>query len=87
LGSLLLVFATLIAAVALQQLAATRSSQTSGQADRAAALAVANDFGRELTTYDYAHAEPRACCSARCAGRAPAGGSTTTDGSRRSRKA
>jgi hypothetical protein len=53
--SVLLVFVTLIAAVALQQLATTRSSQTSGQGDRAAALGVARDFGQELTTYDYAH--------------------------------
>jgi hypothetical protein len=51
----LLVFMTLIAAIALQQLAATRAGQTSGQADRSAVLSVARDFGRELTTYDYAH--------------------------------
>ncbi len=51
----LLVFMTLIAAVALQQLTATRAGQTSGQADRAAVLAVARQFGQELTTYDYAH--------------------------------
>jgi hypothetical protein len=53
--SALLVFVTLIAAIALQQLAATRSGQTSDQADRAAVLSVARDFGQELTTYDYAH--------------------------------
>lgn len=51
----LLVFMTLIAALALQQLAATRSNQTAGQGDRAAVLSVARDFGQELTTYDYAH--------------------------------
>jgi hypothetical protein len=51
----LLVFVTLIAAVALQQLAATRSGQTSDQADRSAVLSVARGFGQELTTYDYAH--------------------------------
>jgi hypothetical protein len=53
--SLLLVFVTLIAAIALQQLAATRSSQTTGQSDRAEVLRVAGSFGQELTTYDYAH--------------------------------
>ncbi len=46
---------TLIAVIALQQLAATRAGQTSGQADRTAVLSVARQFGRELTTYDYAH--------------------------------
>lgn len=50
-------FTTLIALIALQQLAVTRSGQTSSDADRAAALAVATDFGRELTTYDYAHTD------------------------------
>jgi hypothetical protein len=58
--SALLVFVTLIAAVALQQLAATRSGQTSSQADRAAVLGVAGDFGRELTTYDHAHPDVQA---------------------------
>jgi hypothetical protein len=53
--TILLGFVTLIAAIALQQLAATRSDRTSGQADRATVLGVATDFGRELTTYDYAH--------------------------------
>jgi len=53
--SAVLIFVTAIAAIALQQLAATRSSQTTGQTDRAAVLRVASDFGRELTTYDYAH--------------------------------
>jgi hypothetical protein len=51
----LLLFMTLIAAVALQQVAASRSSQTAGGGDRVAVLSVARDFGRELTTYDYAH--------------------------------
>ncbi|HSR26626.1 MAG TPA: hypothetical protein VLW53_23945 [Candidatus Eisenbacteria bacterium] len=53
--TVLLAIVTLIAAIALQQLAATRSSQTSGQADRTSVLGLASDFGRELTTYDYAH--------------------------------
>jgi hypothetical protein len=53
--SVLLVFVTLIAAIGLQQLAATRSSQTTGQADRAQVLQVAGEFGQALTTYDYAH--------------------------------
>jgi len=53
--SVLLVFVTLIAAIALQQLAATRSTQTAGQADRSQVLQVAADFGQDLTTYDYAH--------------------------------
>lgn len=53
--SVALAFATLVALVALQQLAATRASLTAGQSDRAAVLGVAADFGRELTTYDYAH--------------------------------
>ncbi len=51
----LLLFTTLIAAIALQQLAATRAGQSTGQADRAAVLSVARQFGQELTTYDYAH--------------------------------
>jgi len=51
----LLVFTTLIAVIALQQLAATRSNQSAGQGDRSAVLSVARDFGQELTTYDYAH--------------------------------
>ena len=58
--TVLLVFVTLIAAIALQQLAATRASQTTGQADRSAVLGVASDFGRELTTYDYAHPDVQA---------------------------
>lgn len=58
--SALLVFLALVSAVALQQLASTRSSQTSGQADRAVVLGVAGDFGRELTTYDYAHPDVQA---------------------------
>ena len=53
--SVLLVFVALIAAIALQQLAATRSAQTTGQADRSEVLRVAGSFGQELTTYDYAH--------------------------------
>jgi hypothetical protein len=55
--TVLLVFVTLIALVALQQLATTRSGQTSSQSDRDAVLGVARDFGRELTTYDYAHTD------------------------------
>jgi hypothetical protein len=51
----LLLFVTLIAGVALQQLANTRSTQTAGDADRSTVLGLARDFGRELTTYDYAH--------------------------------
>lgn len=51
----LLLFMTLIAAIALQQLAANRVGQSTGQADRAAVLSVARQFGQELTTYDYAH--------------------------------
>ena len=58
--TILLVFVTLIAAIALQQLAATRSNQTTGQSDRAAVLQVAGDFGQQLTTYDYAHPEVQA---------------------------
>jgi len=53
--SALLVFVTLIAVIALQQLAATRSTQTASQADRSAVLQVSADFGQQLTTYDYAH--------------------------------
>jgi hypothetical protein len=53
--SVLLAFVTLVAAIALQQLAATRSAQTVGQADRAQVVQVAADFGQDLTTYDYAH--------------------------------
>jgi hypothetical protein len=53
--TVLLAFMTLIAVVALQQLAATRSSQTAGQSDRGQVLQVAADFGQGLTTYDYAH--------------------------------
>ena len=53
--SALIVFLALIAAIALQQLAATRAGQTTGQADRADVLQVAGSFGQELTTYDYAH--------------------------------
>lgn len=55
--SALIVFLALIAAIALQQLATTRSSQTTGQADRTEVLQVAASFGQELTTYDYAHPE------------------------------
>jgi hypothetical protein len=51
----LLLVVAIIAALALQQLATTRSSQTAGTTDRAAVLGLATDFGRELTTYDYAH--------------------------------
>ena len=58
--TVLLVFATLIAAIALQQLSAARSDRTSGQADRAAVLGLARDFGRELTTYDYSHPQVQA---------------------------
>lgn len=53
--SALLAFVTLIAVIALQQLAATRSTQTAGQADRSTVLQVSADFGQQLTTYDYAH--------------------------------
>ena len=53
--SVLLAFVTLIAAIALQQLTATRSTQTAGQADRSTVLQVSADFGQQLTTYDYAH--------------------------------
>ena len=55
-----LVLVALVAAIALEQLAAARSGQTSDQADRAAVLVVAAEFGRELTTYDYAHPEVQA---------------------------
>jgi hypothetical protein len=58
--SVLLVSLALIAAVALQQLASARSGQTSGQADRAEVLGLAAGFGRELTTYDYAHPDVQA---------------------------
>jgi hypothetical protein len=53
--SVLLAFMTLIAVIALQQLSATRSTQTTGQSDRSDVLQVAASFGQELTTYDYAH--------------------------------
>ena len=53
--SVLLAFVTLIAAIALQQLAVTRSTQSAGQADRATVLQVSAEFGQQLTTYDYAH--------------------------------
>jgi hypothetical protein len=53
--SVLLAFVTLMAAIALQQLAATRSTQTSSQGDRSTVLQVSADFGQQLTTYDYAH--------------------------------
>lgn len=52
-----LVFFAFIAAVALQQLAATRSDLSGNQGDRSAVLGVARDFGQALTTYDYAHPE------------------------------
>ena len=55
--SILIVFLAMIAAIALQQVAATRSSQTAGESDRTAVLALSRDFGRALTTYDYAHPE------------------------------
>jgi hypothetical protein len=58
--TIVLLFSALIAAVALQQLAATRSSQTAGQVDRAAVVELAADFGKELTTYDYAHPDVQA---------------------------
>jgi hypothetical protein len=50
-----LLIVTLIAAIALQQLASTRGSQTIGQADRGAVLNISRQFGQALTTYDYAH--------------------------------
>jgi len=53
--TVLLAFVTLIAAIALQQLAASRSNQTAGQADRSEVLRVTASFGQALTTYDYAH--------------------------------
>jgi hypothetical protein len=53
--SVLLAFVTLIAAIALQQLATTRSTQTASLADRSTVLQVSADFGQQLTTYDYAH--------------------------------
>jgi hypothetical protein len=53
--SIALAFVTLMAIIALQQLAATRSSQTTGQADRATVTQLAGQFGQALTTYDYAH--------------------------------
>jgi len=55
--TVLLGFVTLIAVIALQQLAATRSGQVVGRTDRVQVLRLAGDFGRELTTYDYAHPE------------------------------
>ncbi|HXM53974.1 MAG TPA: hypothetical protein VOB72_01195 [Candidatus Dormibacteraeota bacterium] len=58
--TIVLVFLALIAAVALQQLATTRAAQTAGQADRVAVIELATDFGRELTTYDYAHPDVQA---------------------------
>jgi hypothetical protein len=53
--SVLVVFFALIAAIALQQLVATRASQGVGQSDRSDVIQVAARFGQELTTYDYAH--------------------------------
>ena len=58
--TVLLVFVSLMAAIALQQLAANRSTQNAGREDRSAVLSVARDFGRELTTYDYAHPDVQA---------------------------
>lgn len=58
--TVVLAFVTLIAIVALQQLAATRSDRTAGEADRGTVLDVATSFGRELTTYDYAHPDVQA---------------------------
>ena len=58
--TIVLAFVTLIAAVALQQLAATRSDQTSDQVDRSAVLSLAAEFGQELTTYDYGHPDVQA---------------------------
>lgn len=55
--SILIVFLAMIAAIALQQLATTRSTQTAGQSERAEVQALARDFGRALTTFDYAHPE------------------------------
>jgi hypothetical protein len=55
--SVLLGFVTVIALIALQQLASTRSGQTASQSDRVVVLGLARDFGRELTTYDYAHTD------------------------------
>jgi hypothetical protein len=51
----LLVFLAVLAAISLQQLASTRAGQTVGDRDRALVAGLARDFGRELTTYDYAH--------------------------------
>jgi hypothetical protein len=53
--SIALGFVTLMALIALQQLAANRSSQTTDQVDRGAVLSVSARFGQALTTYDYAH--------------------------------
>jgi hypothetical protein len=53
--TVLLAFVALIAALALQQLAATRSTQTATGSDRTEVLELTSGFGRELTTYDYAH--------------------------------
>ena len=58
--TILLVFVSLMAAIALQQLAANRSSLNAGREDRTAVLGVARDFGKELTTYDYAHPDVQA---------------------------
>jgi hypothetical protein len=56
----LLLFVALIAVIALQQLASTRSTQTATDDDRATVLGVASDFGQGLTTYDYAHPDVQA---------------------------
>lgn len=53
--TILIVFLAMISAISLQQVATTRSTQTAGQSDREAVLALARDFGQALTTYDYAH--------------------------------
>jgi hypothetical protein len=53
----LLVFLAVLAATSMQQLASTRAGQTVGERDRALVAGLARDFGRELTTYDYAHAD------------------------------
>jgi hypothetical protein len=53
--SILIVLLAVIAAIGLQQLAATRQQLNSRPAAEAQALDVAKEFGSALTTYDYAH--------------------------------
>ena len=53
--TVVLVFVTVLAVIALQQLAAARSVDSGDRRDRLAVVGRARDFGQELTTYDYAH--------------------------------